>query len=154
MSAARASCKPPPVDVTVQRRDHRHRKLVPHPRRPLGEVDRRALLAPQQRIGVHALAHERGEIEPGAERGAVAREHDCAQRRLAGEPLAGGHQCLEHAAVEAVVLLGSREANLGNPFGELHANAIVHGGVGSTATDPVSTCCAPFFAPISTHERN
>src|SRR5690606_28400226 len=87
--------------------------------------------AAQHRGHVAALAHERGEVEASAERGALAAQHHRAQRSLLGEAAASVEERLEHAAIEAIVLVGPHEADLGHALGpgflaQLHANAIVH----------------------------
>ena len=60
---------------------------------------------------------ERAEVEPGAERRALARQHDGAHAGLVLQPLARLGDGHEHGAVEGVALVGAVETDVGDaPF--------------------------------------
>ena len=96
-SAPRAICSPPPRARPVHGGDHRDRELPPHPGRLLAEVGDapvRRLIGPMPVARVAAPLGRRhgrrrrhgleaGEVEPGAEGPALAREHDRPHRRIA-----------------------------------------------------------------------
>src|SRR3546814_3152969 len=69
----------------VHRRDYRHRQLAPAPRRILGVVRNapRAIgeAAPRAACARIAIIAEAGEVEPGAESAALARQDDDAKTR-------------------------------------------------------------------------
>ena len=64
--------------------------------------------------------------------GTLAAEHHRPQAGVVQQPAPGLEQGLEHAVIEAVVLVGPHQADLGDALGSFDAYAIVHGRVGST----------------------
>src|SRR6478735_9851117 len=96
-------------------RDHRHFQLLPDPADLLAEVgdatggqvaDAAAVTADRGPTTTDHLL-EGAEVEPDAERCAVARQHDRAQPRLGLQRLPGGGDRLEHRQIERVSLVRS-----------------------------------------------
>ena len=123
---AERELEPAPERVPVYGGDDRHRQLLPHPADLLSEMGDPAL---GHRTGVAAVAIGPGplparhlaedrEVEPGAERLALAREHDHPHAGLALQLLTGLGNRRELLAVERVALVGSVEPHIGNAVGD------------------------------------
>jgi hypothetical protein len=106
--------------VAVHRGDHRHLQLLPHPAHLLPEVGdttrgqrARVAIAPAT-VRARGKGLEGGEVEPGAERCALPRQHDRPDGRLGLQALARRRQGGEHRPVERVALLRAVEADVGD----------------------------------------
>ena len=141
-----AAAKAHPVD----RRDHRDRQLAPDHRGLLGAIGV-AVGAFGQRgfAGAVGLAHA-GQIEPGTERAARARQHHAPRRRLVEEIASGLEDCGEHLGIERVHLVGADQLDVGDPAiqGQFDAIAEIH-----SAASSISTISSPETHPSSSGFR-
>ena len=132
MSAPRAICNPPPSAWPCTAAMHGHRHLLPHPRHLLAEVGDPPLGAARVAAacvgGVAAAGHrlERREVEPGAERRPLAREHDRSHARFRLQPLPGLGEGDEHRAVQRVALVGAVEPDVGDAIGDGEDHTVIH----------------------------
>ena len=120
--------------MAVDGGDDRDRDLLPHPRglltevgdAPVGQLARVAVALPRRLVATGHLL-ERAEVEPGAERRPLAREHHSAHGALRLQLLAHLGEGDEHRAVEGVALVGSVEAHVGDAPLDGAGHAIGHG---------------------------
>jgi hypothetical protein len=112
----------------VHRGDHRHGELPPLHRHLLRAVGIAIGALGQARLILGRLAREVRQIESGAERAALAREHHNAQALHPLQCAARLDDALKHLGIERIHLVGPGEADLGDAvLAQLDSDPVVGG---------------------------
>ncbi len=125
---AESDLQPTAEGVSVDGGDHRYRQLLPHPGDLLAEMGDAARLDRSRipALGATVELAEHRQVETGAERLALPREHDDAQLGRGLQLFTGVGDRLEHLPVEGVALVGTVEPDVGDAVDDLDDHSITH----------------------------
>ena len=145
--------QPTAVAVAVHRRHDRHRHPAPGPAGLLEQVGATPRVRHERARHPRRVLQHRREVEPGAERLALATDHHPAQGAVAGQVPGGGHEVLERVEGQRVELVWAVEPDLGDAAldpardGARHATTLRMPGAGRRAQVTFATMSASGCAP-------
>ena len=126
---AHCDLEPTAQGVAMDRSDHRHGQLLPHPTdllTSMGDATRRDVARVPLGLPLAVTGHprEHREVETGAERLPFAGQHDHPEARRVLQCLARSLDGSELGSVERVALVGAVEADVGDAVDDGDGDAV------------------------------